>query len=269
MKQFNIKIYFILLLFVLGFIFCLTNRKEELIENFDTAQCQDILLQKGNKFHLLNTKKARVPGVNPVVFNNLEEYAEYVKWQDSMGIKCPVLYFQEKYDAQNNRGFQMEPDPLLPNAGTQKITISDIVDKKKLRNSHSDNPPYNQNQYSGFDYLNQDIGTYTSLDAKFHAKEEKSWNPRDSNWGGQQMTNEFAKQEAPSRSRKLDDKNDPHSKINETDRISEADFMKKIQMPRGYNPGIQGDAVERLSEHEFYETIRKPQQHTEGFYTTI
>ena len=49
----------------------------------------------------------------------------------------------------------------------------------------------------------------------------------------------------------------------------EHEFAKRIKMPRGYNPGIQGDAVERMSESDFYERIRKPQQITEGFYTTI
>ena len=44
-----------------------------------------------------------IPGVNPIKFSNLEEYAEYVKWGQKVGLKCPILYFEQTYDAQNNR----------------------------------------------------------------------------------------------------------------------------------------------------------------------
>ena len=47
-------------------------------------RCPDLLIQKGDQIHLLNTKLARVPGVNPLTFQNLEEYTEYYKYQKSI-----------------------------------------------------------------------------------------------------------------------------------------------------------------------------------------
>ena len=58
-------------------------------------RCPNLLIQKGCKIYLHNTKIAEVPGVNPIEFNNLEEYTQFIDWQRSQGIRCPVLYLQE------------------------------------------------------------------------------------------------------------------------------------------------------------------------------
>ena len=59
--------------------------------------CPNVLIQDGKKLLLVNKKKATIPGVNPILFENLEEYTEYLKWQRKQGIVCPVLYFQGSY----------------------------------------------------------------------------------------------------------------------------------------------------------------------------
>jgi hypothetical protein len=51
--------------------------------------------KKDNKFYLYNSKVVKVPGVNPVVFNNLEDYVEFIEWQRSQNINCPVLFLQQ------------------------------------------------------------------------------------------------------------------------------------------------------------------------------
>ena len=70
-------------IFLLGFYFCLTykSRLLKLRENFKGSNCPNILIKKGKELHLENTKKAKVPGVNPIIFKSLEEYAEYVAWE--------------------------------------------------------------------------------------------------------------------------------------------------------------------------------------------
>jgi inorganic pyrophosphatase/exopolyphosphatase len=54
----------------------------------------NLLIQKDSKFYLYNSKLVKVPGVNPVEFENLEDYTEFLDWQRSQGIRCPVLYLQ-------------------------------------------------------------------------------------------------------------------------------------------------------------------------------
>ena len=49
----------------------------------------NILIQKGSEIWLYNRKLAHIPGVNPVVFHNLDEYTEFLDWQKSQGIQCP------------------------------------------------------------------------------------------------------------------------------------------------------------------------------------
>ena len=71
----------------------------KLIEPFTSKQCPNILIQKGKRIFLHNSKLAKIPGVNPIEFNNLEDYVEYVKWQRSQKINCPVLFLQHSYDA--------------------------------------------------------------------------------------------------------------------------------------------------------------------------
>ena len=39
-------------------------------------RCPNILIQKGPKYYLYNSNVAQVPGVNPIEFNNLEEYKD-------------------------------------------------------------------------------------------------------------------------------------------------------------------------------------------------
>ena len=61
---------------------------------------------------MFNNKLAKVPGVNPIKFNNLEEYTEFVKWQRNQGIRCPVLFLQHSYDAQGESTYTARPSPF-------------------------------------------------------------------------------------------------------------------------------------------------------------
>ena len=86
-------------------------------------RCPNLLIQKDSKFHLYNSKLAEVPGVNPIEFNNLEEYTEFLDWQRSQGIRCPVLYLQSTYDAQGNQVYKVRPSVSEPQAGLPPSTL--------------------------------------------------------------------------------------------------------------------------------------------------
>lgn len=89
-----------------------------------SGRCPNMLIQKGAAFYLYNTKLAEVPGVNPVRFNNLEEYVEFLDWQRSQGIRCPVLYLQEVYDSQGNMTYKARPSATEPQGGLPPTTAS-------------------------------------------------------------------------------------------------------------------------------------------------
>lgn len=179
----------ILLIFILGLLFMVTNKPKSIMEGFKKHDCPDILIQKGKHLVLYNSRLADIPGINPVKFNNLEDYVEYVKWQRSQKINCPVLFLQHSYDVQGNSVYKNRPSPMELEGGLPIISGLDMAgettNKSLLLDATRNNPPYNKNSYPGFDPLNQNIGLNTPLDKIFHADAGGvSPNPMDPNWGG-------------------------------------------------------------------------------------
>ena len=82
----------ILILFGLGFIYCLYYKHEDVVEGFNVnKECPNTLIRKGKYLYLNFNNKPQVPGVNPVKFDNLEEYADFVEYQKRIGKSCPIL----------------------------------------------------------------------------------------------------------------------------------------------------------------------------------
>jgi len=181
----------ILVLLIIGLLFCATQKHSDVVESFKgSSDCPNLLVQEGNKLLLLNKNKARIPGVNPIEFNNLEEYVEFVNWQRKMGIHCPVLYFQQTYDAQNKRRYRMLPDITEKNAGFPSHIMAR---ERPLYDAAHDDPPFNVGSYSGFDAQDQNIGAYTPLDKLYHSSDKVSANPMDVNWGGRGYARDLVK----------------------------------------------------------------------------
>jgi len=173
--------------FILGLIFCATHKTKDVIETFDTKQdCPNVLVREGGKLKLLNKNKAVIPGVNPVFFENLEEYVEFAEWQKAKGINCPVLYFQQTYNTQGDKGFRLLPDPIEKNAGLSSNRPK--AQMQPLYDAGRDDKPYNENSYAGADPQDQNIGAYTPLDKLYNSSNKKSDNAMDTNWGGSKAT---------------------------------------------------------------------------------
>ena len=195
-----LKFIFILIVFLLGLYFTCNYTSEQVIEGFDVSKggCPNILIQKGSEIYLHNSRQAKIPGVNPIKFNNLEEYTEFVDWQRSQNINCPVLFLQHSYDTQGKSVYTFRPSINDPQGGLpptltygsddQAIPLSaQKPPETKLIDASRDDDPYNENSYPGFDPMNLYEGEYTPLDKMFHEQEGKgklSTNPMDSNWGG-------------------------------------------------------------------------------------
>ena len=118
MPTLSLRTFFIVVCVVAAIFFMVkTNGKEGFKKMTGKPSCPNILVQKGNKIYLYNNRLAEVPGVNPIVFNNLEEYTEFIDWQRSQGIRCPVLYLQEVIDASGKRVCKVRPCTLEPQGG--------------------------------------------------------------------------------------------------------------------------------------------------------
>ena len=72
-----------ILVFLIGLFFYAKSSNSKYNETFTNnsssqIRCPNLLIQKGPKFYLYNSNIASVPGVNPIEFNNLEEYTEFL-----------------------------------------------------------------------------------------------------------------------------------------------------------------------------------------------
>jgi hypothetical protein len=158
--------------------------KKEIPEN-----CPDMLINKGDILLLYNSKKPEKEGENPLPFYNLDEYINYLEIQRNKGNVCPVLYLQKENDTQGKDVYRVRPSPFDQQGGlppTQMITQTDPSNPIKILDATRDNPPYNKDNYNGFDPLGLHIGQYTEID-KIHdstSHYRMSDNPMDPNWGG-------------------------------------------------------------------------------------
>ena len=127
------------------------------------SKCPNMLIKDEGKILLYNNTKAKVPGVNPIVFNNLSEYAEFVEYLRAQNIKCPILYYEKMIDAQGDETYAIKSSPFTSDAGPQLDYVSKVGYEKSLVDASRDDPPYNKNSYPGFDASNQRVGKLTPL----------------------------------------------------------------------------------------------------------
>lgn len=184
------------IIFCLGILFITTNKPKNLIEGFSLSnQCPNILIQKGNDIYLYNSKLAKIPGRNPIRFNNLDDYIQYLRWERSQNIRCPVLFLQHTYDAQGNDVYKQRESIFELNGGDPPIsTFGPGNGDSMLLNATRNNPPFNKNLFPGFDPENQYVGLFTPLD-KMQSQSNNgiSASPMDSDWGGVDYTKDLVK----------------------------------------------------------------------------
>ena len=190
----------ILAMFVIGLLFTMTHTSKSVREAFEgnpsddgssfapnKNRCPNILIQKGSQLYLHNSRLANVPGVNPLKFNNLEEYVEFTEWQRGQGIRCPVLYMQHSFDAQGKPVYKIRPSPLNLQGGLPPVADPGAVAANANANfiDDADKPPMNANSYPAFDPMEPNAGS-----PKDNIKKLKglSANPMDPNWGGDAYT---------------------------------------------------------------------------------
>jgi hypothetical protein len=207
------KLLVILIVFLLGLYYIYrSNSIETFTSDKDgngkkniSKNCPDLLIQKGSALFLYNSKRANVPGVNPIKFENLDEYVEFTKWQHSQGILCPILYLQHEYDAQGEPVYKARLSPTNLKGGVPDYYMNrniippplqvpimgqnDIADMSRAIIPKGSLIQPNQSDYPAFDAHDQTIGLNTPLDKMFNETGSTvSPNPMDHNWGGVEYT---------------------------------------------------------------------------------
>ena len=131
-----------------------------------TTRCPNMLIEKDGKIYLYNSRLANVPGVNPIQFNNLEEYTEFLKWQKSVNINCPVLYLQYTNDTQGQNVFKLRNDFQDTKYGAPPVIPVNLKNPQNtmLYDAGHDDGEYNINSFPSQDPQGQYIGSNTPLD---------------------------------------------------------------------------------------------------------
>ena len=182
------------------------NVDEELSVKETQESCPTLLVKRGNKLMLFNKNMPEISGENPIFFDNLEQYTDYVRTQRTLyNEECPVLFLQEENNAQGENVYRLRKtegttvDPLLmssiqdyfqnntnvvpqfvppvtpnpfnkiqPNYTDVPLVNMNKKDKQTVpyKDANRDGKPYNQ-VYHGFDPSSQYVGRYTILD-KIH-----------------------------------------------------------------------------------------------------
>jgi hypothetical protein len=209
----NLMIFLVILVFLIGIYFYAKGPDIDGFQNNSSApRCPNLLIQKGSNFYLYNSKLAKVPGVNPIEFDNLEDYTEFLDWQRSQNIRCPVLYLQETFDAQGNVIYKTRPgvsdlqgglppsiNPSVGIALHDKPLIKDALDRLEdkgypnttlLVDATRNDPSYNIQSYPAYDDTSYYVGTTTPLEMMNMEQEKQkvSPDPMDPNWGGAEYT---------------------------------------------------------------------------------
>ena len=192
MSLFNrIFIIFLICTFLLGLYVTvfwdvsINVKSKENMENSTDSSCPNMLIKKENSLLLYNTNKPE-DETNPLTFFNLDEYINYLEIQKKKGDVCPVLYLQQENNAQGEDVYRVRPGPFDLQGGLQHDAeqVNDAI--KQISDANRVNPPYNKDQYPGFDPTGQYVGVYTNIDAIHDSTNAKkiSDNPMDSKWAG-------------------------------------------------------------------------------------
>jgi len=167
---------------ILGIYFCYYSVKNpyKFIEGLENSSysCPNMLVQNGNEIYLYDSTKVKVPGVNPIKFNHLDEYIEFMEWQKSQNINCPVLYLQYSFDSQGNETYKLRPSILEPEGGLNPTSVA-TVENSGTCQQNSDN----NNDDDDDDDDNDDVKSSKKLE-----NDQYSANAMDSNWGGPEFT---------------------------------------------------------------------------------
>jgi hypothetical protein len=147
----------IIVMFIWGLLFVIRQPIEP--ESFVGDNCQTTLIKDGNNILLFDSTKATVPGVNPIKLKSLEEYKEYINWQRANHIRCPILHLEKVYTTQGSEMYEIRQNFLTNNH--EVGSNPDFIDErgpKKCNDATLSRPPFNSNQFPGFDKENQTQG---------------------------------------------------------------------------------------------------------------
>lgn len=154
----NFKILvLVFLFFIMGMVFITNDTLKAYNEPFVSGQCPTTMIKNGEHIMVYNPRMAKIPGVNPIILNDLEDYKEYVRWQKKNRLNCPILHLEKVFDTQGQEMYEIKPsfDTTIP-VGALNHSMPVIREHPKSPDSVSPFLP-------GFDPYNQTVGSSSNV----------------------------------------------------------------------------------------------------------
>ena len=162
------KLLFLFIIFMIIYGLYFVSKPRRFNESFVGTECPTTMIKDGQRILLYNPNLAKVPGVNPIQLNSLEDYEEYVHWQRANKINCPILHLEKVFDTQGSEMYQISSsfDTENCNGGlNHNLPAIKPIDSGHIIDAALENPPYNANQFPSYDKDNQDIGRQNTIDS--------------------------------------------------------------------------------------------------------
>lgn len=158
-------LFFILVIFIIVSIFLKNKNKKE---TFVSGQCPTTMIKNGENIMIYNPKLAKIPGVNPIILNNLEDYKEYVRWQRKNNLDCPILHLEKVFDVQGSENYEIKSsydmDIVNPGLNHSMPVIETSANHSKILDASRDSSVFNKHFLPGFDPDNQMVGNGVGSD---------------------------------------------------------------------------------------------------------
>ena len=61
-------------------------------------ECPTTLIKDGEQILAYNPTLAKIPGVNPIKMDSLDDYEKYIHWQRANNVQCPILYLDKSFN---------------------------------------------------------------------------------------------------------------------------------------------------------------------------
>ena len=165
-KTNKVILFFVIFMALFGIYFMIKPLIKQ--EGFVSAECPNTMIKDGDKILLYNPNFAKIPGVNPIKLNSLQDYEEYIQWQRANKLNCPILHLEKVFDTQGGEMYEIKSS-FNTDCGTGGLNHSlpavvSTPNLGRILNAETDDPPYNQNMFPAYDQYNQTVGSLQVID---------------------------------------------------------------------------------------------------------
>lgn len=87
-------------------------------------ECPTTLINDGEQILVYNPTLAKIPGVNPIKMDSLDDYEKYIHWQRANNVQCPILYLDKAFNKELSM-YEINPSDSSTGVLNHNLPIQD------------------------------------------------------------------------------------------------------------------------------------------------